>query len=153
MIPISLFALLGLVAVALCAWVVLEWLAVSSGLAGELRSWVRRQRCRRRGSKLVPLPEDLRLAADNGLLAVGSELVVGWQAEWEGATVRRYAIAPETAGEPAGTILQVLELDRRWIELRVAPGREGGHSCPPWALPGGGQECPPSVVPLSRPWS
>ena len=70
------------------------------------------------GSKVVELPEDLKIAATNGLMSVGSEFVVGTGHQWEGATVRRFAISPSIVHADVGTIMQIIRLTRSSVELK-----------------------------------
>lgn len=70
------------------------------------------------GSKEVALPEDLKIAATNGLLKVGSEVVVGTEYQWDGAEVRRFAVSPSIVHADVGTIMQIIRLTRSSMELK-----------------------------------
>lgn len=74
-------------------------------------------RCKIRGSKLVDWPQDLKVAAANGLVGIGSELVVGGPAQWDGARVKRYSIAAADCGEQPGAVLKVIGTGRNKIEV------------------------------------
>lgn len=81
------------------------------------RALVRMIRGKRRGSKRVEWPQELRVAAANGLVGIGSELVVGQAAEWEDGRVKRYPIAMADCGEKPGTILTVVGMDEEKMEV------------------------------------
>lgn len=70
------------------------------------------------GSKEVTLPEDLKIAATNGLITVGSELVVGTGHQWEGATVSRFAISPPIVHADVGARMKIIRLTRNSMELK-----------------------------------
>jgi hypothetical protein len=76
------------------------------------------------GSKEVALPEDLKIAATNGLLTVGSEVVVGTEHQWDGFTVRRFAISPSIVHADVGAIMQIIRLTRSSIELKPLANSE-----------------------------
>jgi hypothetical protein len=78
------------------------------------------------GSKEIELPEDLKLAAANGLLSVGSEVVVGSECEWNGTTVSRFAVSPDAVNQEPGTRMKVVRLTRNRIELRTVLCEECG---------------------------
>ncbi len=80
-------------------------------------------RGKRRGSKRVEWPQELRVAAANGLVGTGSELVVGQAAEWEDGRVKRYPIAMAACGEKAGTVLRVVGMDKEKMEVVRVEGR------------------------------
>lgn len=58
------------------------------------------------------------MAAANGLIGVGSEVVVAYDAEWDGLNVVAYAISPQIVQEPLGTRFQVLKIGPWKMELR-----------------------------------
>lgn len=70
------------------------------------------------GSKEVELPDTLKIAVSNGLLSVGSEVIVGTESQWEGGTVKRFAISPSVVDAKVGTIMQIIRLTRNKIELK-----------------------------------
>ena len=70
------------------------------------------------GSKEFALPEDLKIAATNGLLTVGSEVVVGTEHQWDGITVKRFAVSPTIVHAEEGTIMQIIRLTRNSMELK-----------------------------------
>lgn len=80
----------------------------------------------RHGSKEMEMPEDLKLAAANGLLSVGSEVVVGSECEWTGTTVSRFAVSPDAVNKEPGTLMKVVRLTRDRIELRTILREERG---------------------------
>jgi hypothetical protein len=80
------------------------------------------------GSKEITIPEDLKIAAVNGLLTVGSEVVVGDEHQWTGATVRRFAVSPSTVRAESGTILQIIRLTRNSMELKPLPNTENAST-------------------------
>ncbi len=85
------------------------------------RGVVRLARRKLHGSREIPLTQDLRIAAANGLLKVGSEIVVGTEHQWNGVTVSRFAVAPSIAQAEAGVILQVIRLEAESIEVKPLP--------------------------------
>ncbi len=70
------------------------------------------------GSKEVALPEDLKIAATNRLLKVGSEVVVGTEYQWDGITVKRFAVSPTIVHADEGVIMQIIRLTRNSMELK-----------------------------------
>lgn len=70
------------------------------------------------GSKEVALPEELKIAATNGLLKVGSEVVVGTEYQWDGITVKRFAVSPTIVHADEGAIMQIIRLTRNSMELK-----------------------------------
>lgn len=76
------------------------------------------------GSKVVELPEDLKIAAANGLLSVGSEVVVGTEPQWDGVTVRRFAVSPSIVHTDVGTTMQIIRLTRSNMELKPVANSE-----------------------------
>ena len=71
-----------------------------------------------RGSKCIGIPDELQMPLANGLIRVGSELLVGYEHEWEGGNVIRFAISPEIVREELGTSLRVDWIGRYLMELR-----------------------------------
>lgn len=90
-----------------------------------------RQRLHR--STDIALPEDLKLAIANGLLSVGSEVVVGAECEWTGSTVSRFAVAPHIVDQEPGMLMKVIRLTQNRIELKpigrtgIAPRKQGSE--------------------------
>lgn len=74
-------------------------------------------RRRRHGSKSVELSKDLKIAAANRLLTVGSELVVGTEHEWDEFKIKRFAVSPTAVDAEPGTVMQVVRLTRDRMEL------------------------------------
>jgi hypothetical protein len=70
------------------------------------------------GTKEVALPADLKIAVTNGLLKVGSEVVVETEYQWDGITVKRFAISPTIAHAAEGTIMRIIRLARNSMELK-----------------------------------
>ena len=70
------------------------------------------------GSKEVVLPEDLKIAATNGLLKVGDEVVVGTEYQWDGITVKRFAVSPTIVHADEGSMMQIIRLTRNSMELK-----------------------------------
>ena len=88
------------------------------------RSAIRIARQMLHGSKEVALPEDLRIAATHGLLTVGSEVVVGSEHQWDGDTVRRFAVSPSVVHAEAGAIMRIIRLTRSSMELKPLTNNE-----------------------------
>lgn len=74
-------------------------------------------RGKKRGAKVVAWPQDLQVAAANGLVGIGSELVVGEPVLWENGVVKRFTIAAADCGEEAGTVLKVVGMNKRGMEV------------------------------------
>ncbi len=81
------------------------------------RRIIRFIRTKRRGSQYVRWTESLRIAAANGLLSVGSEIIVSEECEFTGITVSRFAISSLEANEESGTILTVIGMSQDGIEV------------------------------------
>lgn len=92
-----------------------DLLVVGSGLTSGLLQW---GRTKRNGSKVINLPPDLAIAAMNGLIRTGSEVVSGYTHEWEGAEISRFAIPPEIMGEEVGTRMTVIRIERNILEVK-----------------------------------
>lgn len=78
------------------------------------------------GSKEIELPEDLKMAVANGLLSVGSEVVVGSECEWNGTTVSRFATSSDAVNQEPGTRMKVVRMTRNRIELRTVLSEKCG---------------------------
>jgi hypothetical protein len=100
---------------ALAIWALVDFAVVGSGIT---RYFYRCIRARAVGSIEIETPPDLSVAAANGLLHAGSEIVAGYDAEWDGDNVVAYAISPQIVREPLGTRFQVLRIGPRRLELR-----------------------------------
>jgi hypothetical protein len=95
-----------------------NWIVVGTSLA-QCACRVVRQRLH--GSIEIKRPEDLKLAVANGLLSVGSEVVVGVECEWSGNAVSRFSITPGLVHEEPGTLMKVIRLTRNRVELKSIP--------------------------------
>jgi hypothetical protein len=85
-------------------------------------------RSRKLDSRYLKLPEELKIAAANGLISVGSELIVGHEPEWSGTAVRRFAVSPADSGEQSGTVLRIIGMSRGEAEVvRVSPPAKGSN--------------------------
>lgn len=91
-----------------------DLLVVGSGLTSGLLRWIR---SKRNGSKVISLPPELAIAAMNGLIRTGSEVVSGYTHEWEGAEISRFAIPPEILGQELGTRMTVIRLEQNVLEV------------------------------------
>ena len=77
---------------------------------------------RRRGTRLIDVPDDLQTAIANDLLGQGAELIVGYENEWEDDRIRRFAILPQQARAAEGEVFEVTEITRRKLELKPVHG-------------------------------
>jgi hypothetical protein len=107
-------------AFAICA--VADFVAIGSAIS---RYFYRRVRAKTLSAIEIDTPPDLSVAAANGLLGVGSEVVVAHAAEWDGLHVVAYAISPQVVQEPLGTRFQVLKIGPRKMELRATTSFRG----------------------------
>lgn len=73
---------------------------------------------KRHGSRFIAVPDDLQTAIANDLIHEGSELIVGFENEWDGGTVRSFAVSPQVVKAEAGTVLRILKVTRRHFELK-----------------------------------
>lgn len=104
-----------LLIVALAIGVIVDFAVVGSGVTSY---FYRCLRARAFGSIEIDTPPDLCVAAANGLLHAGSELVVGYDAEWDVDDVIAYAISPEIVRESLGARFLVLRVGPRRLELK-----------------------------------
>jgi hypothetical protein len=121
---------------ALAIWAVVDFLIVGSGIS---RYFYRRLRAKTLGTIEIDTPPDLSVAAANGLLGAGSEIVAAYDAEWDGLNVVAYAISPQIVHEPLGTRFQVLKVGPRKMELRPIKSSLGSENKPkakPWDATG-----------------
>ncbi len=101
--------------VALAIWALVDFIVVGSGVT---RYFYRCLRARVFGSIEIDTPPELSVAAANGLLHAGSEIVAAYDVEWDGDNVVAYAISPQLVREPLGTRFQVLRVGPKRLELR-----------------------------------
>jgi ribosomal protein S18 acetylase RimI-like enzyme len=87
------------------------------GLAWEIPSAIRAIHSKVCGYIVVGTPEDLRVAADNGLIKKGDDLLVSEVHEGDGGNVARFAIHPSVAGRPVGTELRVISIGPKRLVL------------------------------------
>ena len=87
-------------------------------IGGSLVSHVRRFiRHKLYGAVVIPVPDDLRTAAANGLIGVGSEVIIGYEHDWDGISVKTYAISPSMIDAEAGTKMKISRMTRSKMEL------------------------------------
>jgi len=110
--------LITFLGVLLAIYVLVECVNVFMIGSSMTRSLIRIARQIFHGSKDVALPEDLKIAAANGLLTVGSEVVVGDQHQWDGVTVKRFAVAPSIVHAESGVVMQIIRITRDRMELK-----------------------------------
>ncbi len=94
------------------------------------RYFYRRVRAKTLGAIEIDTPPDLSVAAANGLIGVGSEVVAAYDAEWDGPNVTAYAISPQIVQEPLGTRFQVLKIGPGKMELRPITSFRDNESKP-----------------------
>jgi len=103
---------------ALGVWAVVDLLVAGGGIWSSIRRWLRRKR----GDLVeIPIPPDLAVAVANGLITVGSELVVADRAEREGSRVVVHAVSPRELAAPLGTRVEVRRIRARKLSLKL-PG-------------------------------
>lgn len=112
----DLAAILFLLMAALGICAMVDFATIGSAIS---RYFYRRVRAKTLGAIEIDTPPDLGVAAANGLLGVGSEVVAGYDAEWDGLKIVAYAISPQIVQEPLGTRFQVLKIGPRKMELRA----------------------------------
>lgn len=95
------------------ALLLVDLISFASGLPSLIR-WVHHKL---RGYIEVVTPDNLWVAAANGLICKGDELVAAWQHEGNEGEVTRFAISPELVGRPAGTVLRVVSATRKRLVL------------------------------------
>jgi hypothetical protein len=105
------------IAIVILAFVFLEAFNVMVLGVSISKRIIRFIRTKRHGSKYLPWTESLGIAAANGLLSVGSEMIVAEECEFTGITVTRFAIHPLEANEKSGTILTVIGMHQDGIEV------------------------------------
>ena len=105
--------LLLVASLAIC--VMVDFATIGSAIS---RYFYRRVRAKTLGAIEIDTPPDISVAAANGLIGVGSEVVAAYDAEWDGLNVVAYAISPQIAQKPLGTRFQVLKIDPWKMELR-----------------------------------
>lgn len=86
-------------------------------LASGLPSLIRSVHHKLRGCIEVATPDELWVAAANGLIRKGDELVVAWQHEGNEGEVTCFAVSPELVGRPVGTVLRVVNITRKRLVL------------------------------------
>jgi hypothetical protein len=112
---IDITTILFLLMTALAIWAVVDFTTMGSALS---RYFYRRVRAKTLVAIEIDTPPNLGVAAANGLLGVGSEVVVAYHAEWDGLKVVAYAISPQIVQVPLGTRFQVLRIGPKKLELR-----------------------------------
>jgi hypothetical protein len=107
-----------------CLWLLFELLSVVF-FAWETPSSIRAIYHRVCGHLVIRTPDDIRVAAENGLIRPGSDLIVSASHEENDRLVTRYAIHPSVAGRAVGTRLRVVSVRPKHLvleELRDAHG-------------------------------
>jgi hypothetical protein len=107
-----------------CLWLLLELLSVF-WFAWEIPSFTRAIYHKVRGHIVVTTTDDIRVAAENGLIQAGSELVVNVSHEGNDGLITRFAIHPSLAGRAVGTTLRVVSVKTKRLVLKELP-----HSLP-----------------------
>jgi hypothetical protein len=95
-------------------WEVLSFFAIALEIPSASRAIYHKVR----GQLVVPTPEDLLVAAANGLIRPGQELIVGLNHEGSDGEVTRFAIHPSIVGRPIGTRLSVVSIHSKRLVLR-----------------------------------
>lgn len=70
------------------------------------------------GTRLIEIPENLTDPIANGLITVGSQLIVGESCEWSEDQVARFAISPELVREAPGSLLLVTRIDQSRLNFK-----------------------------------
>ena len=112
---ISGMTVLVLLAAALILSAVLDFLVVGTGITRGLWRWLRD---RTTSTIEIDTPPELAVAAANQLVAAGSQVVVGYDAEWDGSHVVAYAIPPALVSKPTGTRFEVVHIGPKKLRLR-----------------------------------
>lgn len=107
----------SIIVVLVGVYLVVELLSTVFDVYGMFRDAWRWLRGKKRRSKVVAWPQDLRVAAANGLVGIGSELVVGGPVLWENGAVKRFSITTADCGEEAGTVLKVIGMNKEGMEV------------------------------------
>ena len=92
------------------------------GLAGGVSCGLYHKVC---GHIVTATPDDLGVAAANGLLRKGDLVVAAHTHEGEGGTIRRFAVPPSLAGRPAGTVLRVVSITPKRLVLEDLSSKKG----------------------------
>jgi len=138
---------LVLLAAILVLSAVVDFLVVGTGITQGVWRWLRNKLT---STLEIDTPPDLAIAAANRLVAAGSEVVVGFEAEWNESHVVAYAIPPHLVSAPIGTRFEVIHVDAKKVRLRPvleAPatgsdqGEQGAAPDAPPAPSSAGQEC------------
>lgn len=118
-------AMIGLLVLFILGALVLVDLLSLFGLAWEVPSVSRAIYHKLRRHIVVRTPDDLWVAVANGLIRKGNELVVAYQHEGNEGQVTRFAVSPELAGRPVGTVLRIVSATRKRLVLEeVSPKRD-----------------------------
>lgn len=72
-----------------------------------------------RGTRFLPLKDELRTLVANGSIRVGSELIVGRRHDASDIQAVIYAVPPDLARKEPGTKLLVESIGKNFIELRA----------------------------------
>lgn len=123
-LPTSVMVLL---IAALAIWAVVDFMIAGTSIS---RTFYRGLRSMALGTIEIDTPPDLGLAAVNGLLGVGSVIVAGDEAEWDGHNVVVYAISPKIVHAPQGSRFQVVKVSPRKMELRLIKSLTGNEDRP-----------------------
>lgn len=115
MIDGTIFLAILVLSAGLLILAVVDSLTVGTGIIKGLWGLIRN---RLTSSFEIETPPDLAVAAANGLLHSGSQLVVGTEAEWEGLQVSTFSVSPQAVSMPAGTRLEVIQISQQNLRLR-----------------------------------
>ena len=106
------------------AWLLIDVLSIFS-LAWKIPSASRAIYHKVRGHIVIATPDDIRVAAANGLMQAGSELVVSTSHEGNDGIVTRFAIHPSVVGRAVGTTLRVVSVRSKRLVLKELQRSQG----------------------------
>ena len=112
--PYSLTDILTLLAAILVVGEI--FIIISTGHSVFVSIW-RWLNARRKGHRLIKIPEELQVAIANELIKTGDELIVAHEHEWTDDTVTRFAISPERAKLTVGNTLFIQKIHREEFEI------------------------------------
>jgi hypothetical protein len=102
---------------AVSVWLLFDVLSIFS-LAWEIPSASRAIYHKVRGHIVIATPDDIRVAAANGLIRQGSELIVSVCHEGNHGIVTRFAIHPSAVERAVGTTLRVVSISSKRLVLK-----------------------------------
>jgi len=120
--------IITLIGVFIALYVLLECINIYTIGGSMTRNMMRIVRQMFNRSTVIDIPEDLQIAAANGLLRTGSEVIVGDESQWNGSTVIRFAVSPSMVRERSGTIMRIIRLTSKSIELKALSDDTHAHT-------------------------